>query len=111
MGAIRERLDLDLDTVKAYLFIDTKHEDTVLEILLNSALEVADQYCNNPFIENGRELPIPEDVKLWVLQRISRDYHRRSEGKSQEQTSGLGSTTWGEEEFKALHPYRKYPGF
>jgi hypothetical protein len=111
MGAIKERIDLDLDTVKSYLFIDTDHEDAVLEILLKSALEVADQYCNNDFIEHGRELPIPEDIRLWVLQRISRDYHRRSEGKSQEQTSGLGSTTWGEQEFEALQPYRINPGF
>lgn len=110
MGAIKERINLDLDTVKAYLFIDTDHEDTVIKILLDSALEVADQYCDNPFIEHGLELEIPENITLWVLQRVSRDYHRRSEGKNQEATSGLGSTTWGEEEFEALHPYRKYPG-
>ena len=106
MGAITDRVDISLETVKAYLFIDNNHEDTVLEILRQSAITEAETYCNNDFVD----VPIPYPIKTWVLRRIARMYEQRAEGKKSEQISGLTSTTWGDNELNELHPYRINPG-
>lgn len=110
MGAIQERLVLDLDTVKNFVRASDA-DNEIIEFLVDAAKEEADNYCNNPFLSAyGEELPIPSAVKLWCLKWIARNYERRQSGLTSEQMSGLGSTSWGEVEFDELMPYRIYPG-
>lgn len=56
------------------------------------------------------ELAIPEPIKTWCLQRIARQYERRSEGLESESVSGIGSTAWGDNDYSLLNPYRRLPG-
>lgn len=56
------------------------------------------------------ELPIPMPIKTWCLQRVARAYQRRTEGLEAEALTGLGSTTWGGDDYSLLGPYRQLVG-
>ena len=113
MGAISDRLELSVDEVKSFLreYDDSKEVNTLIKMLIEAAKQAADAYCNNPFLdENGEEMPIPTVIKLWCLKWIARNYERRASGLVSEQVSGIGSVSWGEEDYSELHPYRSNPG-
>lgn len=111
MGAIRDRLDLGLEEVKKYLRVDDDHDDVLIEALIESTKEFADEFCNNPFTKaDGDEQPIPAAIKVWCLKRIARNYERRAEGMAYDQAIGAGSISWGDPEYAELWPYRRLPG-
>lgn len=71
MGAVIDRLSLDLDELKSYLGITGSSYDTLLTDLFAASKEAADEYLNNDFLDDdGSELDIPRQVKygcyLWV---------------------------------------------
>lgn len=110
MGAVKDRLNIDLAEVKAFLHIDGDNEDVVLQTLVDAAKEAADQFLNNPFTDKGgNPQPIPAPVKLWVLKRVARSYERRAEGVVS-QRDEVGAVQWGPEEYAELWPYRRNPG-
>uniref|UniRef100_A0A7C2W724 Phage gp6-like head-tail connector protein n=2 Tax=Thermorudis TaxID=1649508 RepID=A0A7C2W724_9BACT len=112
MGAVKDRLTVTLEEAKAWLRIDDDADDTLIVSLIEAAKEAADAYLDNPFTDaSGSPVPIPAAVKTWVLQRVARLYQRRIEGVTAEQVSGVGSVTYGEDDFSLLWPYRRIPGF
>ncbi len=111
--AVQNRLDLsteektEVEVLRDYMRADPADEP-VIEIIYNSVKAKADRYMNNDFTdEDGNELEIPEDIKLWVLQMVMRKYNRRANGISSEQEEGIGNISWTEEEMQELQEYRK----
>lgn len=112
MGAVTDRLDLTVSDVKDYLKVSGNAEDSVIEILLESAKEAADEYLNNPFTaSSGEDLPIPNAVSLWCLQWCGRNYTRRSLGITSEDVDDLGQIDWGDPDHKPIVRFRIVPGF
>lgn len=110
VGAIKDRLELTIDEVKDWI-PDDDIKDSVVETLMDSAKESADNFCNNSFEDDdGYEESIPAAIKIWCLKRIARDYERRIEGLNSEQIAGLGAHMYGENEYEELWPYRRLPG-
>lgn len=113
MGAVSERLDLPLWKVRAYLGINGKHEDPVLQIMLDAAKAAADDYMRCDFKdEAGNELPIPAPVALGVLKHIAHSYEHRTDGVVAQSVTGLGAVTWGVPEGarREWDQYRVVPG-
>lgn len=123
MGAVADRLELDLAEMKRYLGIaeDDTSQDEDIQSALDAAKDDADGFLNNPFTETtvdeetGEEtvtpLPIPAAVKQWVKRRVARYIDRRVEGVQIETVSGIGTVHWGPDEYQGLLPYRMNPGF
>lgn len=70
-GPIKANIDLDVDDVKAWLGISVDTFDDLLELVLSACLDLADDYCNNPFTEDDGSVLIPDGVKFGVLQSIN----------------------------------------
>ena len=113
--AIKDRLDLDVESLKLYLKIDHADEDAQLEDLLAAAKLQADHFCQNNFNElgeDGEEVPldIPADIKIAVLRICAALYESRADHKASENVAGLSYQT-GQIEWNAqrlLQPYRKF---
>ena len=76
-GAIQTRSGITLAQAKAHLCETASTYDTHLDLFLEAALEEADTYCNNPFVdEDGAELPIPARIKLGVLSLVETKFDR-----------------------------------
>lgn len=103
--ALKDKITLTLEEVKAFLHIDHDAEDVILQRMLAGAVNAAERYLNHDFGED----PVPEDVELWLLNRIARAYSRRGEGLRQENFEGE-TRVWDPEEYRDLWPYRKNPG-
>lgn len=111
MGAVADRLDVPIETLRQYVKMDDDSDDPVISDLFESAKHEADAFLNNPFLDaEGNEQPVPPPVRTWVLKRMARDYVRREEGLASDSATGVGSTTWGASEYTELWPYRKSPG-
>jgi hypothetical protein len=111
MGAVADRLDVPIETLRQYLKVDDDSDDLVISDLFESAKHEADQFLNNPFLgADGEDQSIPPPVRTWVLKRLARDYARREDGLASDSATGVGSTTWGAGEYTELWPYRKSPG-
>ena len=111
--AIQDRLDLstedktEIEVLRDYIRSDPS-DDTILEIIYDSVKAKADRYTKNDFTDDeGEELDIPADIKLWVMQMVMRKYNRRANGIQSEQEDGFGSLTWSDEEIQELQEYRK----
>lgn len=118
MGAVADRLKLDLDEMKQYLGVaesdDSQDED--IRCALDAAKDDADAFLCNPFFHldiDGTvvEDPIPATVKQWVKRRVARYIDRRVEGIQIETVDGVGSAHWGSDEYRGLWPHRMNPGF
>lgn len=53
---------------------------------------------------------IPEDIKLWCLQKIARWYERRPDGLTSNSVQALVTETWGPEEYSSISHYRRFRG-
>ncbi len=110
MGAIKERLQLPIENVMAYIQAEP-HDQVVVELIWEAVKERADAFCNNPFLNrDGAPAEIPGPVKLWCLEVTKRKFEQRANGLVAEQVSGLGSATWGDLDYSDLWPYRRLPG-
>ena len=112
-AAVQDRLDLstedktEIEVLRDYIRSDPA-DDTILEIIYESVKSKADRYMKNDFTDDeGVELDIPTDIKLWVMQMVMRKYNRRANGIQSEQEDGFGSLTWSDEEMQELQEYRK----
>lgn len=103
--ALKDRMTLTLDEVKLFLHIDHDAEDVVLQRMLSAAANAAEQYLNHDFGDD----PVPEEVEIWVLNRVARQFQRRGEGLHHESFEGH-IQIWDAEEYRDLWPYRKLPG-
>lgn len=103
--ALKDRMTLTLDEVKLFLHIDHDAEDVVLQRMLAGAANAAEQYLNHDFGDD----PVPEEVEIWVLNRVARQFQRRGEGLHHESFEGH-IQIWDAEEYRDLWPYRKLPG-
>ena len=110
-----DKISLTLDEIKTFLHIDHDAEDVILQRMLDAAANAAEQYLNHDFTridaDTGETIedPVPEDVELWILNRVARQYQRRGEGLRQENFEGH-TQAWDAEEYRDLWPYRKLPG-
>lgn len=67
MGAVQDRSGITLEIVKSRLGVSGTASDDVLEEILDAALEEADNYLCNAFLDaDGAELAIPSAVKRGV---------------------------------------------
>lgn len=103
--ALKDKITLTLEEVKAFLHIDHDAEDVVLQRMLSAAANAAEQYLNHDFGDD----PVPEEVEIWVLNRVARQFQRRGEGLHHESFEGH-TQIWDAEEYRDLWPYRKLPG-
>lgn len=115
MGPIAERSKVTLDVIKRYLGLSTEtdchgdvEEDRDLKAMLVEAKDLADEYCDNSFIDAaGREAPIPPRVDRWVKSTVARWYQLRENGKQSEAIPGVGDSTWGPVDYTGL-PWKPY---
>jgi hypothetical protein len=106
--ALKDRLDLTADDLKAYLKIENEAENAQLEIVLAAAKLQADHFCQNNFEETSA--PFPEDIKQAVLRIAAALYENRADHKASESVQGIGYQT-GQIEWNAqrlLAPYRRF---
>ena len=110
--AVTDRLDISTETktetevLRNYLRSDPA-DDMIVELIYEATKKKADSYMKNDFTDDdGDELEIPADVKLWVMQMVARKYNRRANGTASESEEGIGSITWSEEETMELNKYR-----
>ncbi len=103
--ALKDKITLTLDEVKLFLHIDHDAEDVVLQRMLAGAANAAEQYLNHDFGDK----PIPEEVEMWIINRVARQYKRRGEGLAHESFEGE-TKIWDPEEYRDLWPYRRNPG-
>ena len=104
--AVQDRLDIPIATLRDYLRADSV-DDGVIGIIYEGVKAKADRYMKNDFTDEGEELDIPADIKLWVMQMVMRKYNRRANGIQSEQEDGFGGLIWSDEEMQELQEYRK----
>lgn len=128
MGAVLDRLslaagsDTELAVVKQHLRVTHTAEDAFIGLLIVSSKQAADNYLGNPFQTVtvdawGRPIgppvnqPIPDTVKQWVLEAISRGFEQRISGLASESESGVGSRSWHAGlDYTLIAPHRLNPG-
>ncbi len=103
--ALKDRITLALEEVKSFLHVDHDTEDIILQRMLTGAANAAEQYLNHDFGDD----PVPEEVEIWILNRVARQFQRRGEGLHHESFEGH-IQIWDAEEYRDLWPYRKLPG-
>ena len=107
VSAVQDRLDIPIATLRDYMRADPV-DDGIIEIIYEGVKAKADRYMKNDFTDGeGEELPIPADIKLWVLEMVGRKYNRRANGIQSEREDGLGSIAWSAEEMSELNKYRR----
>lgn len=73
--AVQTRLVLDLTETKSLIGISVSTYDDILQIMLDSAKEAADNYMNNPFLnDDGTDGEIPSKVKLGVVRWVAMEF-------------------------------------
>lgn len=83
-------------------------EDKDLKAMLAEAKDLADEYCDNPFLDaDGQPAAIPPRVDRWVKSTVARWYQARENGKQSETVPGAGTTQWGPVDYTGL-PWRPY---
>jgi hypothetical protein len=71
--------------------LNTDRFDLVLDAALKAAKRAADNYCNNPFLnDDNTPRAIPEDVEVWLLQFATRKVNVPEGNMSQESMQGVG---------------------
>lgn len=108
-------LTLTIAELRDYLRINGTEDDVLLATLLDAAKAEADDYCNNDFgypanDDGGYSGAIPANVKLWVMQRVARNYENRPNGLTASSLTGLGSVSWGPVDWTLLERLRLSPG-
>lgn len=116
-SAVTDRLTVSLAEAKGYLRVEHDDEDTLIETLIQAAKASADAFLNNPFLTpDGTPKNIPDDVKLWVLKRVSFAYENRVENLLIDQVQGVGLSDYGGRlegatvDMALIRPYRLNPG-
>jgi len=112
---LRDRVNLSLNEVKAWLRIDHDDEDYLIETLMDSAFEYTESFLNNDFIsDEGEELEIPTPVKYAVLKIISGMYEHRTDNIKSvnvgDYSVGFGNSESFLDAEKVLWKYRIIPG-
>jgi hypothetical protein len=106
LGAISDRSVTDLDKIKAELNVNGTADDGVLEDMLGEAKDLADAWCDNPFVNaNGKKLPIPSRVERWIKGTVARWYQQPENGKTSETVVGVGASQFGPVDYTGL-PWR-----
>ena len=100
-----DKISLTLDEIKTFLHIDHDAEDAILQRMLSAAASAAERYLNHDFGDD----PVPEEVEIWIMNRVARQFQRRGEGLHHENFEGH-TQIWDAEEYRDLCPYRKNPG-
>ena len=109
---IYDNLDIDTQEAIDYLRANPEDED-LIEMMLKSIKRKADNFVQREeeYFENeNKEVVIPKDIKLWVLEMLGRKYNHRVNGMSSESVDGYGSITLEEEDYGELWQYRQLPG-
>lgn len=116
--AVRDRLTVTVEDAKHFLRVDGSEDDQLIMELVDSAKASADAFLNNPFTDStGADLPIPDDVRLWVLRRVAFAYENRVESLVIDNVAGVGSAEYGGRlqqattlDYSLIRPYRLNPG-
>ena len=74
--ALKDKMTLTIEEVKLFLHIDHDAEDVVLQRMLSAAANAAERYLNHDFGDD----PVPEEVEIWIMNRVARQFQRRGEG-------------------------------
>lgn len=81
MGAIADRAGITLASAKTRLGVSGTAEDAEIQEIVDMALEAADNYVNNAFLDvDGAELPIPAIVKRGVYKLVAMEYNAGLDG-------------------------------
>lgn len=116
---VTDRLTLSLEEAKLHLRVDHDEEDLLIQDFIDSAKASADQFLNNPFLnEDGSDRPIPADIKVWVMRRVTFLYEQRVENLRADTVPGAGTVDYGSRvgesvgslDYALIRPYRLNPG-
>jgi hypothetical protein len=112
MGAVAERCEILLSDAKTFLRVVHDAEDALINGLIDSALQLADEYLNNPFTDaTGAAKPIPATVRQWCCTMIADGYANRTNRLHSETVSGVGGTEfWADVNYSLIEKYRLNPG-
>jgi hypothetical protein len=70
MAAIKDNISLTVAEIKSWLGLSGTTFDPLLTLVRSATLDLADEYCNNGFLDDDGDVVIPDGVKLGVLQCI-----------------------------------------
>ena len=119
--AVYDFSTIALAEVKQYLNVESADtsRDAIITRMMNAAKRAADTYLMNPFTksqayppESGETCAIPDDVELWILGYIQRQWDNGANGLTHESLSGVQSMDWTEGvSYDGIAHYRINPGF
>lgn len=105
--SLKENITITAEDAKNFLRVDHDEDDGLIQKMIDGAANTAEKFLNRDFDDD--EDGVPDDIELWIMMRVARNYERRMEGLKAEGLSHQ-RTDWGEEDFSGLIPYRKTPG-
>ena len=106
MGAIKSRSKVTVSNCMKFAHLNDSDQDCRLEyqLMLDAIKELADDYCDNPFIlededgdpvldddENEQPQDIPSYVELWIMRKFARINEYRLSGNNKLNTADIGS--------------------
>jgi hypothetical protein len=118
--AIAERATTDLSLVKQHLRITAGETtfDALLQVYLDAAKEMADDYCQNPFARylSGTltAYDIPKPIEIWLLKTVCDWYNFPEKDVTQvtiDQQNQTRRDLCYDVDYKMLKPYRREVGF
>lgn len=104
--SLKDNISITVEELKKYLKVENSEDDDLIEELLDSACEAAENFMNRDF--SGEE--VPRTVVKWIKKRIARDYEFRAEGMLRQRLGDESMEIEGED-YSDLIPYRINPGF
>jgi len=104
--ALKDNITITLEELKNYLKVENTEDDSLINDLLESACEAAENFMGQDFTGET----VPKTVIKWIKKRIAKDYEIRTEGMVK-QRLGDESIEIVREDYSDLTPYRINPGF
>lgn len=111
MSTLYEILDIDLADVKAYLRVDHDDDDSLLDLLVKSACDYAEEFLNWDDLDDKTKDDIPAAVELACVRMVASWYEQRRDDVTSETVEGysysIDDIPWSARNL--LIQYRRFP--
>jgi len=108
---IEQYSNITTDLVKLSIGIDDDSMDTLIDIQLAAAKNMADEYIDKPSYapdQSGASVKIPAAVEAWVLAVATRLYEQRINGLKQLDIKDTENSFYGAIDYSPLDAYRGF---
>ena len=106
VGAIKDRSKITVSNCLKFAHLNDQDCKIEYQLMLDAIKELADDYCDNPFIledEDGEPIlddneaeqivPIPSYIELWIMRKFARVNEYRMSGNNTLSTADIGSVS------------------